>query len=311
MNASVTQLPSISVVVSTYRRADLVKKCIESLLEQDYPRERYEVIVVEDGSQDAESVVKSLQSPAIRLEYLKISHGGAASAYQAGLRQASCDLVAFIDDDAIAPPTWLHQIVSILDQGRAEGVIGTGGHISGEYPLTKFEASVSSTGELRWTGFGLFSSPACDVDHLPGCNMAFWRGALLAIGGFDTRFSKTISWRHETDVCVRLRHRGYRLTYDPRLVVVHRGARWSSLLERVNPEVVWSMIRDDAYFRTKNFGFPGALGAMASSLRDIPQRVLLGATTMLLAFVHLLAWIPGIVKGLAVREQSEDVGPDR
>jgi GT2 family glycosyltransferase len=311
MNARVTQLPSISVVVSTYRRADLVKKCIESLIEQDYPRERYEVIVVEDGSHDAQLIVESLQSPPTRLKYLNIPHGGAAAAYEAGLRKASCDLVAFIDDDAIAPPTWLHQIASILDQGKLQGVIGTGGRISGEYPLDTFEASVSSTGELRWTGFGFSSSPPCDVDHLPGCNMAFWRGALLEIGGFDTRFSKRIAWRHETDVCIRLRQRGYRLTYNPDLVVVHRGARWSSLLERINPQVVWSMIRDDAYFRAKNFGFPGAIGAMELSLRGIPQRLLLGATTIFLAFVHLLAWIPGTAKGLAARRQSQDAGPNR
>jgi len=310
MNSAAAQLPSLSVVVSTYRRAELVTKCIESLIDQDYPPDRYEVIVVEDGSQDARSVVESLQSPGRRLEYLNIPHGGAAAAYEAGLRQASCDLVAFIDDDAIAPPTWLYQIASILDRGRPSGVIGAGGHISGEYPLDKFEASVSSTGELRWTGFGPFSAPPCDVDHLPGCNMAFWRGALLEIGGFDSRFSKTIAWRHETDVCIRLRQRGYRLTYDPRLVVVHRGARWTSLLERINPGVVWSMIRDDAFFRTKNFGFPGAMGAMECSLRGIPQRLLLGATTILLAFVHLLAWIPGTLQGLAARGHTKDTGPD-
>src|SRR5277367_6532363 len=217
MNKQMDQPPSVSVVIPTYRRAELVKRCIESLVEQDYPHERYEVIVVEDGSREAESIVESFKSSHARVQYLNIPHGGAAAAYDAGLRLASCDLVAFIDDDAIAPPTWLHQIASILEQGRPQGVIGTGGHISGEYPLDNFEASVSPTGELRWTGFGLFSSPPCDVDHLPGCNMAFRRDALLEIGGFDTRFSKTISWRHETDVCLRLRRQGYRLIYDPKL----------------------------------------------------------------------------------------------
>jgi glycosyltransferase involved in cell wall biosynthesis len=288
-----------------------VKKCIKSLIEQDYPRERYEIIVVEDGSKDARSVVESFQSAGVRLTYLYIPHSGAAATYGAGLGQACCDLVAFIDDDAIAPPTWLRQIASILEQGRPLGVVGAGGHISGEYPLDKFEASVSPTGELQWTGFGLFSSPPCDVDHLPGCNMAFWRDALLEIGGFDNRFSKTISWRHETDVCLRLRRRGHRLTYDPRLVVLHHGARWSSLLERISPPVVWNMIRDDSYFRAKNFGLPGAMGAMERSLQGIPQRLLHGTTTIFLAFVHLLAWIPGTVRGLAARGQAKDTSRNR
>jgi GT2 family glycosyltransferase len=305
MNTQTGRLPSISVVIPTYRRGELVKKCIDSLIGQDYPHDRYEVIVVEDGSHEAQSIVESLKSPHARVQYLNVPHGGAAAAYEAGLRQSNCDLVAFIDDDAIAPPNWLHQIALILEQGRPDGVIGTGGHISGEYPVDNFEASVSSTGELRWTGFGLFSSPPCDVDHLPGCNMAFWRDALVEIGGFDTRFSKTISWRHETDVCLRLRRQGYRLIYDPQLAVLHRGARWSSLLERVNPAVVWNMIRDDSYFRAKNFGLSGAVGAMQSSLRGIPQRLFYGTTTLFLAFVHLVAWIPGTMEGLAARRRPD------
>jgi cellulose synthase/poly-beta-1,6-N-acetylglucosamine synthase-like glycosyltransferase len=311
MIAPVDHLPSISVVVPTRGRADLVKRCIKSLIEQDYPPERYEVIVVEDGSQVAKAVVESLQSARTRVAYLGIPHSGAAAAYGVGLREARCDLVAFIDDDAMAPPTWLSQIASTLTQGKPQGVIGTGGRISGEYPLENFEASVSPTGELRWTGFGPVSSPPCEVDHLPGCNMAFWRDALLEIGGFDTRFSKTISWRHETDVCLRLRRQGYRLIYDPRLVVLHRAARWSSLLERVSPAVVWNMIRDDCYFRAKNFGWPGAMGAIRSSLQGIPQRLLHGTTIIFLSLVHLLAWIPGIVKGLAARRQAKDAPLNR
>lgn len=305
MSAAVKPLPSISVVVPTYRRAELVKRCIRSLIEQDYPHERYEVIVVEDGSQEARPIVESFQADDVKLKYLSIPRGGAAATYNAGLRQALCDVVAFIDDDAIATPNWLSGITSILSQRRPQGVIGAGGRISGEYPLEKFQASLSSTGELLWTGFGPILSPPCEVDHLPGCNMAFWRDALLEIGGFDTRFSKAISWRHETDVCLRLRRQGYRLIYDPHLTVLHRGARWTSLLERINPGVVWSKIRDDSYFRTKNFGLSGAIGAMKSSLRGIPQRLLHGSTIIFLAFVHLLAWIPGIFKGFIARSQSK------
>lgn len=304
-------LPSISVVVPTRRRADLVKRCVSSLIEQDYPRERYEIIVVEDGSHVAQSVVESLRSTKTRLAYLNIPHSGAAATYEAGLKKASSDLVAFIDDDAMAPRTWLSQISSILMERKSQGVIGTGGHISGEYPLERFEASISATGELLWTGFGLVSSPPCDVDHLPGCNMAFWRDALLEIGGFDTRFSKTMSWRHETDLCLRLRREGYRLIYDPGLVVLHCGARWSSLLERIRPRVVWNMIRDDSYFRAKNFGLPGAVGTIKSSLGGIPQRLLHGTTIIFLALVHLLAWIPGTVKGLAARRQTKDAVTNR
>jgi glycosyltransferase involved in cell wall biosynthesis len=311
MNITMGHLPSISVVVPTRHRAELVKRCISSLTEQDYSKESFEIIVVEDGSQAARPVVESLRSEGMRLTYLSIPHSGAAAAYGAGLAKARGDVVAFIDDDAIAPRTWLSQIASILIQGKPQGVIGAGGRISGEYPLEKFEAGLSPTGELRWSGFGPISSPPIDVDHLPGCNMAFWRDALLGIGGFDPHFSRIISWRHETDVCLRLRRQGHRLIYDPELFVLHRGARWSNLLERVSPRVVWNMIRDESYFRAKNYGLPGAIGAMQNSLMGIPRRLFLGVTTLFLMFVHLLAWIPGTVKGLAARREAEDSALNR
>src|SRR5713101_8586161 len=134
MNHSLSVVPSISVVVPTYRRGELVKKCLKSLLEQDYPRDHYEVIVVEDGSHEAQSAVESLKSDGTRLVYLNLAHSGAAAAYGAGLTHARCDLVAFIDDDAIAPPDWLSHLATTLTEGKARGIVGTGGHISGEYP---------------------------------------------------------------------------------------------------------------------------------------------------------------------------------
>src|SRR5207244_1746336 len=103
-------------------------------------------------------------------------------------------------------------------------------------------------------------------------NMAFWRSALVDIGGFDKTFSKTISWRHETDLGLRVQARGYRLVFDSNLVVSHRAARWYDPIERIRPSVVWSMVRDDAYFRTKNYGWPGLLGAVLSAAKDAKGR---------------------------------------
>lgn len=63
-------LPSISVIVPTRRRVDLVKRCVNSLIGQDYPRERCEIIVVEDGSH---VVVESLRSTKTRLTAIPCS----------------------------------------------------------------------------------------------------------------------------------------------------------------------------------------------------------------------------------------------
>lgn len=288
----------VSVIVPTRGRKELLRKCLRSLREQDYPREQYEIIVVEDGTSEGRSVVESLSREGAPITYINIAHSGAASAYDAGLDHAKYEIVAFIDDDAIAAPNWLKELSSTLVNGREEKVVGVGGRISPDYPCEELSARLSNKGELIWSGSNVLVSEPQDVDFLPGANMAFWRSKLQEIGGFDCNFSRTISWRHETDVGLRARSRGYRLVYDPRLVVFHRAARWDDPIERVRPGVVWAMIRDDAYFRAKNFGWPGVSGAARAALRDARKRIVVGTANLLLVFAHLLAWIPGAWQGL-------------
>jgi len=291
--------PSVSVVIPTRARPELLRRCLESLLAQKFPHDRCELIVVEDGTEDAEAVVAQMApiSP-VPIRYIRIPHSGHATAYNQGLLQSRHEIVAFIDDDAIASPNWLRGLSDALVERRVENVVGVGGRISTDYPTEGLKAQVRADGEMIWSGSNVIVPEPQDVDFLPGANMAFWRNALLEIGGFDPLFSRQISWRHETDVCVRLRLKGLRLLYDSRLVVFHYAARWNDPLERVRPSVVWNMVRDDAYFRTKNYGLKGVAGAIASNVRGARTRLTLGAITLFLALIHPIAWIPGAWQGL-------------
>jgi len=298
VNPSSPSRPSVSVVVPTRGRRELLERCLRSLLEQQYPRELYEVVVVEDGTDDARVVTESLRQDGLPVTYLRAPHGGAASTYDLGLDHARCEIVAFIDDDAIASANWLQNLANALVTRRSEGITGVGGRVSPDYPLEDLQAKLSSGGDLIWTGSNVLVSQPQDVDFLPGANMAFWRDALMKAGGFDRNFSRTISWRHETDVCLRVRRNGCRLSYDPGVLVFHRAARWMDPIERVRPGIVSAMIRDDAYFRAKNFGWAGVGGAIKAALRDSRKRIVIGTANLLLAVLHLVAWVPGAWKGL-------------
>ena len=295
---------NVSVVVPTYKRGKLLRNCLESLLKQDFPDNQYEIIVVEDGSHEGLKIVDSMPNNRVPIRYFRASHGGHASTYNFGLEKARNEIVAFIDDDAKAPPNWLSEMTRVLLETRDRGVAGVGGRISSDYPNDDLEVRLSARGDLLWTGFDAVVFGLRDVESLPGANMAFWRCALLDIGGFDKRFSKTMSWRHETDVSVRVRSKGHRLVFDSDLVVLHRAARWGDRLERIRPLVVWSMVRDDAYFRAKNFGWRGLLGAVFSAVRDARTRLTVSIVNLLLVFVHIIAWMPGAALGLLQSNQS-------
>jgi glycosyltransferase involved in cell wall biosynthesis len=98
-----------SVVIPTRNRAEKVRVCVASLLAQDYPGDRYEIIVVDDGSADGTAEVVQDLSPSVRV--VRQQHLGSNAARNAGLRAARGDPVCFVDDDVEVPATWLARMV--------------------------------------------------------------------------------------------------------------------------------------------------------------------------------------------------------
>lgn len=293
------QTPFVSVIIPTRNRRTLLARCLGSLQAQQYPSDRWEIVVVEDGSSEGHDAVESLRHKfRVPLEYVRIPHSGLAAARNVGLEKVKGNIVAYIDDDALAAPEWLATIVKTLSTA---GVGGVGGRVSSDYPETSLQATLSPAGDLIWTGSNCEIPQPQDVEYIPGGNMAFHRSVLVAAGAFDRSYSRWGVWREETDACVRVRRHGYRLLFDSKMKIHHRAARWQHPLERVRPSVVWFMVRDDAYFRAKNFGWAGALGALTSQLRQAGTRVALSVVNFVLVFAHLLAWIPGALLGLRRR----------
>jgi glycosyltransferase involved in cell wall biosynthesis len=293
------RVPFISVVVPTRNRPTLLAKCLESLFAQNYPADRWQIIVVEDGSSEGGTAVESCRSRSpVAVEYVRIPHSGLATARNVGLERARGDIVAYLDDDALAVPEWLSTVAESLDCNGAGGV---GGRVSSDYAETSLTAELSASGDLIWSGSNCEIPEPQDVEFIPGGNMAFHRHVLVAAGAFDANYSRRGVWREETDACVRVRRAGHRLLFNSKMKIYHRAARWLHPLERVKPTVVWFMVRDDAYFRAKNFGTAGVRGAIRSQVSQAGTRLALAVVNFGLIFVHLLAWIPGVLHGLRRR----------
>ena len=97
-----TRHPSVSVVIATYNRRHILEKVLRALANQTCPRDRYEVIVVDDGStDDTGSMVSSMMQAYPNIRYERIPHSGAAAARNAGLRLARGELIIFVDSDLI------------------------------------------------------------------------------------------------------------------------------------------------------------------------------------------------------------------
>jgi GT2 family glycosyltransferase len=198
--------PRISVVVCSYNGAGTIRECLEGLRRLEYPN--FEVIVVNDGSVDA--------TPAIVAEYpvrmISTDNRGLSSARNTGWRAATGEIVAYIDDDASPDPHWLHFLAEGFRTAPHVAMGGPNVPPPDEPPIAQCVASAPG-GPIHV----LLSDR--EAEHLPGCNMAFRRWALEAVGGFDRRFRTA---GDDVDVCWRLQARGWTLGFHPAALVWHR-----------------------------------------------------------------------------------------
>jgi len=105
-------LKYFSVIIPTHNRTEELKKCLRSLFEQSYPSELFEIIVVDDGSQEnTESVVRQLghENTSHSLVFLKQNHKGPAEARNLGIRKANGSILLFLGDDSFATQTLLEE----------------------------------------------------------------------------------------------------------------------------------------------------------------------------------------------------------
>jgi O-antigen biosynthesis protein len=201
-----TRAPKVSVVVATYNGSRTLEACLASLGRLNYPD--YEVILVDDGSQDqTPEIAKCL--PAVR--YLRQTNQGLSAARNTGIRAAQGEIVAFTDDDCRADEDWLYYLVDELLRSDYAGI---GGHNF----LPPEDSWVAAAVVVSPGGPAHVMLTDREAEHIPGCNMAFYRWALEAIGGFDPIFRKA---GDDVDVCWRLQENNFKIGFSPAGFVWH------------------------------------------------------------------------------------------
>jgi glycosyltransferase involved in cell wall biosynthesis len=193
------QQPFVSIVMPTYNRAAFLERCLPPLFQQSYPADRYEVILVDDGSTDdtADRADRIAQPWADRFRRIRQTNGGPASARNTGFRASSAVVIAFIDSDCIASVSWLSEMVGALMANRAAGVGGIVRGVASDGWVSRY---IDVTGLMRQR------VKNGRVDYLITANTVFLREALVNIGGFDDRFR--LPGGDDVDLCFRLQKAG-------------------------------------------------------------------------------------------------------
>jgi GT2 family glycosyltransferase len=116
--------PLLSVLVDTYNHEKFIEQAIVSVLEQDFPMQGVEILVVDDGSTDRTPEILKKFEPRIR--NLQKSNGGQASAFNLGIPECHGEIVAFLDGDDWWAPGKLRRITDLLADEPEVGVVGHG-----------------------------------------------------------------------------------------------------------------------------------------------------------------------------------------
>jgi GT2 family glycosyltransferase len=211
--------PDLSVVVPTFNRRNGLARLLYALAEQTYSPDRFEVVVVNDGSTDGtDELLRTIQTP-YRLHVLQQANAGPAAARNLGVQQAAGRIVVFLDDDVLPASELLAAHAAAQDDAGDLVVVGP------MSPPTNWSRSVW----VRWEERQLLKQyEAMAIGQYPCTPRQFYTGnasvprALLeAAGGFDDRFKRA----EDVELAFRMWSLGARFLFERRAEVLHYASR--------------------------------------------------------------------------------------
>jgi len=209
----VTNVPFFSIIVPTFQRPDQLEACLDAFMKLDYPKDRYEIIVVNDGGHEPLArFADSFVSPPY-ITILNQTNAGPATARNEGVRSARGNYIAFTDDDCAPDPNWLKALAAAFQQWPSALV---GGRTLNE--LTQNTYSVASH-SLILALYAYYNSDPEHAAFFTSNNLAVPADRFWSIGGFDETFPMAAA--EDRDLCDRWRDQALPVVYAPKAVVRH------------------------------------------------------------------------------------------
>jgi len=215
----------ISVVICTLNRAAYLKKAIKSLLNQTISKKEYEIIIIDsDSIDDTKAVVESFCKYG-NIHYISEPKMGLSAARNVGIENASGDIVAFMDDDAMADESWLKEIINTFTKVKpTPAACGGKVELHWEFPRPNWlsESLLHFLGEFDYGDEAFFVKTP--DKFLGGLNMAFHKDTFKRIGLFNVELGriggKLLSY-DEIEFFHRMLNKNLKMYYNPKIIVTH------------------------------------------------------------------------------------------
>jgi glycosyltransferase involved in cell wall biosynthesis len=274
---------SFSVVICTYKRASILRKAIESVFKQEYPKDKYQIIIVNNDSPDnTEEIIEELatRSPVSFSHYVE-KRNGLSYARNLGISKSTFEYVAFLDDDAIACPTWLAALNAVINEHHA---LVVGGRVE-----KSFEDDSKAPDWFRYQYvnhfFGVNYRDRGKREkvfriqyplYLSGGNIAYARRLFDHFGGFDVRLGrdgKTLLAGEETYFHFLLGKNDIPMYYTDDAYIIHYIESYRVTKSHIRRKAYWSGVTSSLMY-PMFFGFEGTLDKTKDSWRELGTTLL-------------------------------------
>jgi GT2 family glycosyltransferase len=204
--------PLFSIIVPTYSRPQQLAECLESLACLDYPRERFEVVVVDDGSGSPPADLAATYRDRLDVTLLTHRHAGPGAARNRGAAHARGRFLAFTDDDCTPDRDWLRKLEAAFARAPDRMI---GGRTVNRLTTNSYATTSQVIVDAVYAFYNQDPAAAC---FFASNNLAIPAGLFREVGGFDEAFRIA---SEDRELCDRWLYLGYRMTYVPEAVVFH------------------------------------------------------------------------------------------
>jgi glycosyltransferase involved in cell wall biosynthesis len=205
--------PRISIVIPTHNRKENLIRCIESLERQTYSADKFEIIVVDDGSTDGTSqlIAEYIKKSTKRLKLISQTNLGPGVARNLGVEYSNGEYLAFIEDDVVADGKWVENAMCYFDTSDIDGLEGKTHVLNSNKSLRVFEKKYN-------------------IGFLP-CNLFLKKSVFIDAGGYDKNFydsSENIYFREDADLGFTLLEKSHKFILAGDVTVSHPEQFYSS-----------------------------------------------------------------------------------
>jgi GT2 family glycosyltransferase len=209
-----TNLPTFSVIIPTYNRAEALLACLDGISQLDYPRERFQVFVVNDGGRTIPDQALDSFGERFELEFLTQTNSGPSAARNFGASHASGRWLAFTDDDCIPDPNWLKELARAAKESPTAAL---GGGVDNGVPLNHCAQATHLLFTYLYEYYHGSKLKRAQLGYFTSNNFALPRDVFSSIGGFEP----TMRNAEDRELCARLVGSGRFLRYVPSARVMH------------------------------------------------------------------------------------------